>query len=115
MDSLRLSPLLFATAIRIWLSRKLSPLISACSTGKVEDQLVLDLSDLEDKYGKADMPVALMPNFNNITLLQMDGELTMEEFNKCLDIAIDACRKINDLQKEALKTKYSKTQNKGGS
>ncbi len=88
-------------------------LISACSAGKVEDLLVLDLSDIEDKYGKADMPVALMPNFNNITLLQMDGELTMEEFNKCLDMAVDACRKIHDLQKEALKTKYSKKQNKG--
>ncbi|MCK5601577.1 exosome complex exonuclease Rrp41, partial [Candidatus Pacearchaeota archaeon] len=61
-------------------------LVSACSAGKVEDQLILDLSDPEDKYGEADMPVAFIPNLEYITLLQMDGELTSKEFNKCLEM-----------------------------
>ena len=81
-------------------------LVVACAAGKVDGQLVLDLSDVEDKKGEADVPVALMPNFNAITLLQMDGQLTSTEFGKALDLALDGCRQLYTLQKEALKSKY---------
>ncbi len=36
----------------------------------------------------------------------MDGILTGEEFEKAVSMAIDGCKKIYELQKEALKTKY---------
>jgi exosome complex component RRP41 len=62
--------------------------------------------DTEDKMGGADVPVALMPNLNAITLLQMDGTLTSEEFEKALNLALDGCRKIYAMQKEALRAKY---------
>mgnify|MGYP001069778127 CR=1 FL=1 len=81
-------------------------LVSACAVGKIEGQIALDLSDLEDKYGEADMPVALMPSFNKITLVQMDGSLTLEEFAKALDMAVDSCKQIHEMQKTALKGKY---------
>jgi exosome complex component RRP41 len=41
-----------------------------------------------------------------ITLLQMDGSLTENEFNQALDMAIAACKKISEMQIEALKRKY---------
>jgi exosome complex component RRP41 len=81
-------------------------LVVACAAGKVEDTVVLDLYDAEDKLGAADVPVAYMPNLNAITLLQMDGILTAEEFEKAINMAIDGCKKIYEMQKEALKTKY---------
>jgi exosome complex component RRP41 len=81
-------------------------LIAACAAGKADDQIVLDLMDEEDKLGSADVPVALMPNLNAITLLQMDGILTLEEFDQAVKMALDGCKLIYDLQKEALKTKY---------
>jgi exosome complex component RRP41 len=81
-------------------------LVVACSAGKVDDTIVLDLMDTEDKMGGADVPVALMPNLNAITLLQMDGTLTSEEFEKALNLALDGCRKIYAMQKEALRAKY---------
>ena len=81
-------------------------LVSACAVGKIEGQIALDLSDLEDKYGEADMPVALMPSFNKITLIQMDGSLALEEFAKALDIAVESCKQIHEMQKTALKGKY---------
>jgi exosome complex component RRP41 len=62
--------------------------------------------DEEDKLGKADVPVALMPNLNAITLLQMDGKLTHEEFENAVNLAIDGCKRIYSMQKEALKAKY---------
>jgi exosome complex component RRP41 len=81
-------------------------LVAACAAGKVEDTVVLDLYDAEDKLGAADVPVAYMPNLNAVTLLQMDGILAPDEFEKAVDMAIDGCKKIYALQKEALKTKY---------
>ncbi|MCK4482150.1 exosome complex exonuclease Rrp41, partial [Candidatus Bathyarchaeota archaeon] len=48
-------------------------LVVACAAGKIDNTVVLDLMDTEDKKGAADGPVALVPNFNEITLLQMDG------------------------------------------
>ncbi len=82
-------------------------LVVACAAGKADDTVVLDLMDEEDKQGKADVPVALMPNLNAITLLQMDGKLTLEEFENAVNLAIDGCKKIYSMQKEALKAKYA--------
>jgi len=81
-------------------------LVVACAAGKVEGRLVLDLIDLEDKAGEADVPIALMPNFDAITLLQMDGSLTIDEFEKVVNLALDGCKQICALQKETLKSKY---------
>jgi exosome complex component RRP41 len=81
-------------------------LVVACAAGKVEDTVVLDLMDTEDKLGAADVPVALMPNLNAVTLLQMDGNLTHEEFEKAVNMAIEGCKQIYVMQKEALKKKY---------
>jgi len=81
-------------------------LVVACSAGKVDDTIILDVMDTEDKLGAADVPIALMPNLNVITLLQMDGILALEEFEKAVNLALEGCRKIYALQKEALKTKY---------
>jgi archaeal exosome-like complex exonuclease 1 len=85
-------------------------LVVACAAGKVEDTVVLDLYDAEDKLGSADVPVAYMPNLNAITLLQMDGILAPAEFEKAVSMAMDGCKKIYQMQKEALKTKYMVTQ-----
>jgi len=81
-------------------------LVSACAAGKIDGKVVLDLSDVEDKKGDADLPVALMPKSNVVTLLQMDGSLTEEEFVKAMEISTDACRKIYEMQREALRQKY---------
>ena len=81
-------------------------LVVACAAGKVEGRLVLDLMDTEDKVGEADVPLALMPNLNAVTLLQMDGSLTIEEFEKAINLALEGCKQLYTLQKEALKSKY---------
>ncbi len=81
-------------------------LVAACAIGKIEGKLALDLSDSEDKLGEADLPVAYVPNANMVSLLQMDGELTTEEFNKGLEMAVEACKTIHTMQREALKKKF---------
>jgi exosome complex component RRP41 len=78
-------------------------LVVACAAGKVDGQVVLDLLKEEDNYGQADLPVAMMPKNEDIVLLQMDGHMTQEEFDRALSMAMDGCRKIYEMQKEALR------------
>lgn len=81
-------------------------LIVACAAGKADGKLVLDLCDAEDKLGEADVPVAYMPTLDAITLLQMDGNLSVEEFEQAINLALTGCKQIYKMQKEALKAKY---------
>ena len=81
-------------------------LVVACAAGKADEHLVLDLNDIEDKEGKADVPVAYLPNFDAVALLQMDGQLTIDEFKETIDLALNGCRQIYAVQKESLKAKY---------
>ncbi|MEW6069449.1 MAG: exosome complex exonuclease Rrp41 [Candidatus Thermoplasmatota archaeon] len=81
-------------------------LVPACAVGKIEGQLVVDLSKEEDNSGEADVPIAIIPRTKEILLLQMDGRLTFEEFDRALKVGFEACNKINELQKQALRRKY---------
>ena len=84
----------------------LRELVAGCAAGKIEGKVVLDLSDVEDKKGDADLPVAFMPRSNAVGLLQMDGSLTEDEFKQALDMSVNACRTIYEMQRDALRRKY---------
>ena len=81
-------------------------IVSACAAGKIDNKIVLDINDTEDKEGGADMPVAYMPHLEQVTLLQLDGILTPEQFNECLDKAIGGCNMVYETQRQALMQKY---------
>jgi exosome complex component RRP41 len=68
--------------------------------------MVAACAEWEDKEGEADLPIAMMPRTGDITLLQMDGHLTSDEFEQALDLAIEGCKIISEAQKEAIKNRY---------
>jgi ribosomal RNA-processing protein RRP41/SKI6 (EC 3.1.13.-) len=80
-------------------------LVSAVSVGKVNGQLVVDLTGEEDQISEADMPIAMMPSKKRFVLLQLDGELTYEEFNSLLKMGMEAINKIYEFQRNCLKSK----------
>ncbi|MFH1055952.1 MAG: exosome complex exonuclease Rrp41 [Candidatus Altiarchaeota archaeon] len=77
-------------------------LIASCAAGKVDGEIVLDLMKEEDNFGECDIPMAVVPRTGDIVLLQMDGKLTQEEFNKTVDMAYGGCLKVYELQRKAL-------------
>ncbi|CAE6484524.1 MAG: exosome complex exonuclease Rrp41 [Candidatus Nitrosotenuis sp.] len=81
-------------------------MVSACAAGKVADTIVLDINNEEDQEGQADMPVAYMPNLGKVTLIQLDGVLTPEEYEKCVNTAIGGCKLVYEIQKNALREKF---------
>jgi exosome complex component RRP41 len=81
-------------------------MVVACAAGKANDQVIMDLSEWEDKEGEADLPIALMPRTGEITLMQMDGHLTSEELEQAMDLAMKGCQTISEEQKKAIKNRY---------
>jgi len=77
-------------------------MVVSCAAGKVDDRVVLDLMKEEDNCGQADLPVAILPKSGEIVLMQLDGHLTGEEFEKAVSLAMDGCKKVYEMQKEAL-------------
>lgn len=81
-------------------------LVAAVAVGKVEGQLVLDINQLEDEYGEADMPIAMMPSLGKIVLLQLNGVLTEEEFKQAIQLAKKGITKLYEYEQQALRKKY---------
>ncbi|MEM1927833.1 MAG: exosome complex exonuclease Rrp41 [Acidilobaceae archaeon] len=81
-------------------------LIAGVAVGKIEGVLVLDIDEVEDSGGQADLPVAAAPDIGLITLLQLNGVLTEEELDKGLSMALNAIKNLVEMEKEALRRKY---------
>lgn len=85
----------------------LKGLVASCAAGKYHDQILLDLNDVEDKGCQADLPVAWLSTTGEITLLQLNGLLTEEEFREALSLALKGCRQIYEIQRETLMNYYT--------
>ncbi len=83
---------------------------AAVAVGIVDGTFVVDLNYEEEAHEGivVDMPIAMLPRTKEITLLQMDGKLKQEEFDKLLEIVTKPILKINALQRRALKQKFKK-------
>ncbi len=89
-------------------------LVSAVAVGKINGQLALDLTGVEDNFGDSDIPVALTGRNREIVLFQMDGVLLPEQISQALKMASAASEHIHTLQVDALKRVYESKQAQGG-
>ncbi len=85
-------------------------LVTAVAIGKIDGELITDLSGIEDKAGEADLPCAMTWFNEELSLLQFDGSMDLDEFSKSLVLAKDAISKIYEIQLNALKKKYIEIQ-----
>lgn len=89
-------------------------MVSACAAGVVDGEVVLDVNGKEDKEGNADIPIAIINRFDEeddepgdeVTLLQMDGDLTQEQVDECISMAKDGCHQLYEQQRETILENY---------
>ena len=94
---------------------KMKDLVSSVAVGVIDGTVVADLNYDEEAYEKgavADIPVAILPNSGKISLLQMDGENTKENLVKAIELAKKVCKDIYEVQKKALKEKFTAGESK---
>jgi len=82
-------------------------IISGVAAGLVNDTVVLDLHDIEDQKGSGDIPIGYSATLDEISLLQLDGVFTIEQFEEAVKLAIEGAKQIYEIQKEALREKYA--------
>jgi exosome complex component RRP41 len=85
-------------------------LVTSVAAGKAGGKVVLDLSDIEDKDGEGDLPLAISMHDRKVTLLQCDGNFSFEEVKEAIEMAEAACETIHEMQRDALTRKYLKIQ-----
>ena len=82
-------------------------LVCSAASGKIGKDYFLDLEYKEEEETDADLPIAYMPRSKKVTLLQMDGDMTVKDVKGALRVAIKGCEMIYDMQKQALKDRYN--------
>ncbi|MHA1192550.1 MAG: exosome complex exonuclease Rrp41 [Promethearchaeota archaeon] len=85
-------------------------LVTAVAVGKIDDELVVDLSGIEDKAGQADLPCAITWFNEELSLLQFDGDMNLKQMEEFLSLAKTALSEIYQIQLDALKKKYIEIQ-----
>ncbi|MEK6905267.1 MAG: exosome complex exonuclease Rrp41 [Nanoarchaeota archaeon] len=88
-------------------------MVSSVAVGQVDGLVVADLNYNEESYPAivSDIPVAMLHNTKEISLLQMDGEISKADLIKALELAKAATEKVYQLQVKALKEKYAVDKN----
>lgn len=85
-------------------------LVGAVSCGHVGGQVIVDLNGEEEHIEGmevADVPVAMAPRLNKISLLQCDGFIKDEVLVEAIKKVKPAIEKIVEIQKKALKEYYT--------
>lgn len=82
-------------------------IVCGVTVGRAGGHIIVDLTkEEEDAPDAVDIPIAILPATEEIVLLQMDGLLSKQEWEKAAMLALKACKQISELQKTALKKKY---------
>jgi exosome complex component RRP41 len=84
----------------------MNDLVASIAVGKIDNKYVLDLDGKEEEITKCDMPIAYMPRSKQITLLQMDGNISVTDIKKIIDLGIKGCEILYEKQKQALKERW---------
>ena len=81
-------------------------LVTGIAVGKIDGKSVVDLSGIEDKAGEADLPIAISWYNEEISLLQFDGDMDLDEMTNYLEKAKEALGNVHQIQLDTLKKKY---------
>lgn len=84
-------------------------IVAGCTVGKAGGHIVVDMTkEEEDAPDAVDIPLAVIPETEELVLLQMDGILTKKEWEEAITLGLEGCKKVSALQKEALMKRYEK-------
>jgi len=81
-------------------------LTGGIASGLYEDHVVLDLNGQEDMKGTGDMPILYSPSVDEISLFQLDGQFTFEQFKEAFNTSKTGIRDVVEVIQNALKEKY---------
>ena len=86
---------------------EMKDMVAAVSVGVADEQVLADINAHEDcDIGASDIPVAMLAHSGKVSLLQLDGIVSPATLKNALDLAKELCKKIADVQRQALKDSF---------
>mmetsp|Transcript_1919 Transcript_1919/g.2005 ORF Transcript_1919/g.2005 Transcript_1919/m.2005 type:complete len:146 (-) Transcript_1919:93-530(-) len=81
----------------------MTEMITSCSAGVVLQNIIQDLTHLEQSSGGAYLPVAVKARSEEILFLQLDSKISVDQLQEVLVAAIDGCKKMSNILEIAIK------------
>src|SRR3989344_2291976 len=91
----------------------MTDMVSAVAVGMADDKIIADLTYKEEHIHEfnedskgapvSDIPIAMIHSTKELSLLQMDGEISKEDLLKALEMGKEAIEKVYQVQVKALK------------
>lgn len=82
-------------------------LVVSVAVGKNDKHILADLNKEEEDYeegeGATDFAIAKLANYDELTLMQMDGKIQPKRVNEAVRLGIEVCKEVYEAQKKALK------------
>lgn len=85
----------------------MSDVLTACSAGVVLQQVVVDLSQLEQGSGGAYLPVAIKARSEEVVFLQLDSRISVDRLQEVLSAAVEGCRGLRTMMEAMIKSSMS--------
>lgn len=81
--------------------------VCACSVSLIKDQPLNDINHLEESSGAPHLMLALLPNYDQIVLLESASRMHVDFFDKMLDSAMIGCKDIYAILNKYVKSRVS--------
>ncbi|HVY01418.1 MAG TPA: exosome complex exonuclease Rrp41 [Candidatus Nanoarchaeia archaeon] len=86
-------------------------LVCSVALGRLDKDFVVDVDKEEEDFregeGATDFPVAKIGQTDNYSLIQLDGNIPVDQVKKIFDLADKSCKEIYEAQKKALQESLS--------
>ena len=83
-------------------------LVTSVSIGKIDKQLVADVSKAEEDYeegeGATDIAMSFLSRSEKLAHIQLDGKISPKELNEAIKLGLETCKKIRKIQEDVLKS-----------
>ena len=81
--------------------------VCACSVSLIRDTPLIDINHLEETSGSPHINIALLPNYDQIVLLESESRMHVDYMDKMLDSAMVGCKDIYAVLNKYIKSRVA--------
>ena len=81
--------------------------VCACSVALIRDQPLIDINHIEETSGAAHFTLALLPNYDQIVLLESSSRMHVDNLDKMIDSAALACKDVYEILNKYVKSRVN--------
>lgn len=79
--------------------------VCASSVALIRDHPLIDINHMEETSGAAHFTLALLPNYDQIVLMESSSRMHVDHLDKMMDSAVLACKDVYDILNKYVKSR----------